>query len=57
MNCGVNGFERKFSVACSVILYKYPKFACLVLPAVEILLFGWYKIIFTGFSPTFNVTL
>ena len=56
MNYGTNGIERKFSVAC-IILYKYTTFACVVLPAVEFLLFGWYKIIFTGFSPTSNVTL
>jgi hypothetical protein len=57
MNYGANGIERKFSVACSVILYKYTKFARVYLPAVEFLLFGWYKIIFTGFSPTSIATL
>ena len=57
MNYGVIAIGRKFSVACSIILYKYTKFACVVLPAVEFLLFGWYKIIFTGFSPTSNATL
>jgi len=44
-------------MACCIILYKYTKFACVVLPAVEFLLFGWYKIIFTGFSPISNATL
>lgn len=57
MNYGKNGIERKFSMACSIILHKYTKFACVVLPAIEFLLFGWYKIIFTSFSPTSNAPL
>jgi hypothetical protein len=57
MKFGANEIERKFSVACSIILYKYTKFACVVLPAVEFLLFGSYKIILRDFSPTSNATL